>query len=162
MTLTHEHDLKRSAGARSRCVLISILSLLALVLGMFVMTSMGPAHAHSVHAASASAENVSHNGVPALTAMAAVSTSVHMDVTPHAPAHGGPAHECDSACELGCALAGSACVLLMAAVAASSFVISRGLSPLGMIQGSVVVSSASGNTRALYGPSLIALSINRT
>ncbi len=160
MTLTRL-DPKRGVAARRRRVLLALLSLLALAVGMFVMTSMNSTHPHEVVAASAgshsSARSVAthpHGEAPAVPVSRSASALLSLQ--------GSPGPQCDTVCELSCAIAGAACVLIVIAVAVSLFAISRGLALVDLEHRIVAVPMSSITTVRAHGPSLVALSVSRT
>lgn len=158
MTTTYDHDPSRAARARARRVVVTMLSLLALALGMFVMTSMSTAHAHdSVAASSAGTHSGGHQFEvhPVAGPLAGVGSE-------QAALSSTPAQQCDSVCELSCALAGAACVLVVIAVAVSLLAIHRGLALLDVAQRGAPVVLFSAARTLVQAPSLLALSISRT
>lgn len=160
MTLTRL-DPNRVAAMRRRRILLSMLSLLALAVGMFVMTSMNSTHPHEVVAASVGSQSNAHPVVthahiapPILLVAPAASAPVSLQSSP------GP--QCDTVCELSCAIAGAACVLVVIAAAVSLFAVSRGLALGDLVQRFVPVAISSITSVRAHGPSLVALSVSRT
>ncbi len=160
MTLTRL-DPNRVVAMRRHRILLAIVSLMALVVGMFVMTSMNSAHPHESVPTAVGSQPNAHS----------VATQPHIDppivpVSPAASAPGSlqssPGPQCDTVCELSCAIAGAACVLVAIAVAVSLFAVSRALALVDLVQRIAPVAIPSITSVRAHGPSLVALSISRT
>lgn len=160
MTLTRL-DPNRVVAMRRRRILLAVLSLLALAVGMFAMTSMNSAHRPEVVATSVGSQSDAHPlathahiepSIPLVTAAASATVSLQSS----------PGPQCDTVCELGCAIAGAACVLVVIAVAVSLFALSRGLALIDLVHRIVAVALSSITSVRAHGPSLVALSVSRT